>query len=158
MKLNLAELANIAEIASGIAVVVTLIFLIIGIRENTDVTRASMYSRNTDALIRVRDRVAADPDIAKWYQQLFNDELVRSDLEPHQYWQLGMVISNLFSVYENAYFSRQYGALGESEWRRFDTNICLQWRRMPSDIKDVLFNTMTEEFIDYVVDLCSATP
>ena len=41
MKQKLSEWASIAEIVSGIAVVITLVFLIFGIRENTEVTRAA---------------------------------------------------------------------------------------------------------------------
>jgi len=44
MNQKLSDLASLAEIVSGVAVVVTLVFLVIGIRDNADVTRFSVYS------------------------------------------------------------------------------------------------------------------
>ena len=46
MNQKLADWASIAEIISGIAVVVTLIVLIVEVRDNTEVLRVSAYNDN----------------------------------------------------------------------------------------------------------------
>jgi hypothetical protein len=58
--MKLSDWAGIAEIFSGIAVVVTLVFLIIGIRENTEVTRAATYADLLDGLNEYSMQVAAN--------------------------------------------------------------------------------------------------
>ena len=67
MKLKISELASFAEILSGIAVVTTLVILIIGIRENTDMTRALAYDRVIEGLNSVRGYVVQDPELADIY-------------------------------------------------------------------------------------------
>lgn len=48
--MKLSGWASIAEIISGTAVLITLVFLVFGIRENTEITRAAAYDRNIDSL------------------------------------------------------------------------------------------------------------
>ena len=50
MKRQLSSWASGAEIISSIAVVVTLVFLVIGIRENTAITRASVYATSIEGI------------------------------------------------------------------------------------------------------------
>jgi hypothetical protein len=47
---KLSEWASVAEVVSGVAIVVTLVFLAVGIRENTEITRAAAYDRNIESL------------------------------------------------------------------------------------------------------------
>jgi len=64
LSLKLPDWASIAEIISSVAVVISLIFLIIGVKENTEVTRAATYARNVYALIAFREKVATNDDLA----------------------------------------------------------------------------------------------
>ena len=68
MTLKLSDWADIAGIVSGVAVVITLVFLVIGIRENTAVTRASMYERSADRLIDLRNQLLNDPEMLRLFQ------------------------------------------------------------------------------------------
>ena len=154
MNQKLSDWASIAEIVSGAAVVVTLVFLVSGIRDNAAVTRASMYDRNMDALISVRDRIASDPELARIWQIYGSQQSLDEVLGP-QRMQLSLLIVNLFGVYEKAYFSRQYGVIGDSEWTRFAENICIQWERPPADIRETLLRTLTDEFAEHIATLCS---
>ena len=63
MNQKLSDWASIAEIVSGVAVVITLIFLIVGIRENTNVVRASAFSDNLSAFNDFSMTVAADAEL-----------------------------------------------------------------------------------------------
>ena len=62
MNQKLSDWASIAEIISGIAVVVTLIFLIAGIRENTAVLRGSSYSNTLESLNQLQASIMADSE------------------------------------------------------------------------------------------------
>ena len=50
--------AHIAEIISGIAVVVTLVFLVIEVRGNSDLIRANTFNRSIESLIDYRMQIA----------------------------------------------------------------------------------------------------
>ena len=66
MTQKLSDWASIAEIVSGIAVVVALVFLVVGIRENTEMARASMYERTFDSLNQWRMDIANNDALLEW--------------------------------------------------------------------------------------------
>ena len=67
MKQRLSDWASYAEIASGIAVVVTLIILVIGIRENTEITRTAMYAGTLDQFNAFETAILLDSDLRQIY-------------------------------------------------------------------------------------------
>jgi hypothetical protein len=155
MALKLSDWADIAGILSGVAVVITLVFLVIGIRENTAVTRASMYERSVDRLIDLRNQTLNDPDIARLFQAFLDG---RSDaVDGIDLIRLRQLVLNQAQVYEQAYFARQYGVLGDAEWRRFERQICAAYpraRRFP-DIFAAMSVVMTEEFMTFMETHCT---
>jgi hypothetical protein len=116
MKLQSWALA--AEIVSGIAIVLTLVFLAMEIRENSAITRAAAYDRNIDSLNTWRLSMASDPELARIWSDITHSDATAQEL------QGGFVPSALWGIYENAYHSKQYGILGPSEWGRFEVQIC----------------------------------
>jgi len=156
MKLKLSDWANLAEIVSGVAVIVSLIFLILGIRENTEITRAAAYDRNIDALNLLRSEVVRDSETARrWHAY----ETGQADsLEGIDRMQLNNQINITFSNYEKAYFNHQYGVLGDSEWTRYERQICINQERLDSlpDLKADMETVVTDEFVEYMADLCSS--
>jgi hypothetical protein len=151
---KLSDWANIAEIISGVAVIVTLIFLILGIRENTEVTRAAAYDRNIDALNLLRTEVVRDSEIARrWYAYETGQAAA---LEGIDRLQLNNQINITFSNYEKAYFNHKYGVLGDSEWTRYERQICINLRRLEPlpDLKADMATVVTDEFVEFMQDLC----
>ena len=154
MNKKLSDWASIAEIISGFAVVVTLIFLILGIKENTEVTRASMYLRSTDKIIEWRNLMISDPEVA----QLLNAFHVGDyeGISEVNASRQSLLVLNIFQIYEQAYFAEQYGFMGRAEWSRFEVNICYFYddiQASPS-IFNRVNGVMTEEFSNFMGDLC----
>jgi hypothetical protein len=154
MNLKLSDWASIAEIVSGIAVVVSLIFLIVGIRENTEVMRAAAYDRNIDALNATRAQIIADDEQARLW--LAYETGQASNLESVDRLQLNTTINMVFGNYEKAYFNRKYGVLGESEFTRYERQICINFKRLDDlpDLKADMATVVTVEFLDYIESLC----
>jgi hypothetical protein len=156
MNQKLSDWASIAEIVSGIAVLVTLVFLVLGIRENTEVTRAMAYDRNIDSLSEVRREIVTNSDAARLWQAFQDDDIER--LEPQDSVRLRQLVFWLFGVYEKSYFANQYGVLGLSEWNRFAYQTCLQYEHVlasPSLLPG-LRAILTTEFIDYIEATCGS--
>lgn len=154
MKLKLADWASIAEVVSGIAVVVSLIFLIAGIRDNTEVTRAAAYDRNVDGLIAFRADVATDDALARLWLAYESGET--GQLDDIERLQLNNLINWVFGNYEKAYFNHKYGVLGDSEWTRYERQICINQERLKDvpDLKADMATVVTDEFFDYIEGLC----
>jgi hypothetical protein len=154
MSLKLSDWADIAGIVSGIAVVVTLVFLVIGIRENTAVTRASMYERSADRLIDFRNQTINDPELGRLFQAYVDSR--PEGVEGIDRFRLRQLVLNQFQTYEQAYFARQYGVLGDAEWRRFERQICEAYPRAQvfPDFFQILGFVMTEEFMAFAKQSC----
>jgi hypothetical protein len=154
MRLKLSDWASIAEVVSGIAVVISLIFLIVGIRENTEITRAAAYDRNVDGLIAFRADIARDDELAQLW--LAYESGKSAKLEGIDRLQLNNLINLAFGNYEKAYFNRKYGVLGESEWTRYERQICINLERLKDlpDLKADMATVVTDEFAEYMEDLC----
>lgn len=155
MNQKLSKWASIAEIASSIAVVVTLVFLLVGVQENTEIVRAATYDRNIDSLNETRGWIANNPDLAMLYRAFMNDESAEID-EP-QITQLNLLMNALFGNFEKAYFAYQYGHIGDAEWSRFDKQICIQYSHMvtgPAILIESLQRASAEEFLGYIRSTC----
>lgn len=155
MNQKLRDWASVAEIASGIAVVVTLVVLIFGIRENTDVMRASMYSESINSLNQWRDSIFQSREAAGIWEAFRTGEV--DQLDALDMTRLVQTVSTIFGIYEHSYFSWERALIGDSEWERFETQICFQYERLirvPRLVSGFELS-FTEQFRTYVSDLCS---
>jgi hypothetical protein len=157
MNQKLSDWASIAEIASGIAVVVTLVVLIAGINENADMTRALVFDRNIDGINEVRSYLVQDRELAELMIVYFDgtgfQDLARADQARVRFY-----LQMVFGAYEKAYFASQYGVMGEAEWARFEAAVCRQLVRLDEqpDIRRNIVTTVTAEFIEQMDRACKA--
>jgi len=153
MKLKLSEWASLAEVVSGIAVLVTLVFLIMGIRENTDVTRASMYDSSLMSLNDLERTAMADPDLLRVYMAWVTGQAVR--LEGDDRNRLSLLVVAQFRVFDSVHSRQRYGLLGESEWQRFRPIICTAYGRAQEAGLELQVTQMTSSsFSEYVETAC----
>jgi len=141
--------AHVAEIFSGIAVFITLVFLVLEVRGNSDLIRANTFNRSIESLIDYRMQIASNDESLKVmavHWGIDSADLLRRQL----------LVVNLWSIYEKTYFSRQYGLVGPAEWERFESRICGYVKR-EDGLKfwsENVANFMTDEFRDYVTSHC----
>ena len=154
MNKKLSDWASIAEIVSGIAVLITLIFLVLGIRENTAVTRAAAFDRNIDSINQIAITLARDEELMRLFQYYQDDHLDIDELSSEEWARVRAIVRSILRIYESAYYSNQYGTLGLSEWSRFERQDLSPPSRMDmvqwNDIESVL----TQEFANYVDKSC----
>ena len=151
MKPKLSDWVDLAEIVSGIAVVVSLVFLILGIQENTDVTRFSVYANLIDE-INENDRIKlTNPEVGAAWEAYANETTKELSAEDLSRVRLQAVL--VFRSYEKAFFARKYGVIGEAEWSRFQRLTCLHDARVRSagiSVEAIL----TSEYMDYIRSEC----
>ena len=154
---GLAVAAQLAEILASLAVLITLVFLVVEVRQNTEVTRAAAYDRSVDALNAWRLTIAGDPDLsARWQAYVTNDLEAHPDLADIR---LQLLLNTIWAIYESAYYANQYGLLGASEWERHRVLTCVRYRTdrprwtepfVGQSLRDIL----TPEFVSYVESAC----
>ncbi len=147
-KERLKQWAQYAEIVSGVAVVVTLVFLIIEVRGNSDLIRANTFNRNIESLIDLRTEIAGnDASLAAiaGYWGIDDKEVLREQL----------LVVNLWSIYEKTFYSYQYDLVGEAEWERFQTRICGYRESRGEYWETNVSQFLSDEFRDFVVETCA---
>ena len=153
MNQKLSDWANLAQIVSGVAVVITLVFLILGIRDNTDVTRAAMYQQSTVSLTEFRRDILRDPEIARLYDAFLSNQA--ENIDGLDRVRLNQLVLNIFQISENAFFVRRRGLLGDAEWSRFENSICGNYALVRSaKMTQALQRVMTEDFMEYIDSSC----
>ena len=97
-----------------------------------------------DGLTQWRLTMASDPELATlWEAYNFGGE--RSED-----FRLNLLVSTLWGIYENAYYSNQRGLFGRSEWERFERQVC---RNAARDLP-LIGNLLTEEFRAFAESGC----
>jgi hypothetical protein len=153
MNKKLSDWASIAEIIASVAVVVTLIVLIIGVRENSALVRASAYSDNLQSISDLQAVILSDPDAVRAYTSFINSDA--SGLDDEDRMRVLLILLSMFRSYESAYFNERYGLLGEQEWERFGGNICFfLGRALSFGTEGPIRDTVTDEFMTYVEERC----
>ena len=146
-----AKWAAVAEILSGIAVVVTLVFLVFEVRGNTNVVRATAFERNIRPMSDFRLMLAQDADLA---------ELNQASLSPDGYSALSAadqlaarhLSASIFLNYENAYYARKYELLGEDEYQRFIFFACFNLGRFGNEMRSGVVAPLTSEYIEHLAE------
>jgi len=155
MNEKLQRWSLIAEIVGGLAVVVTLIVLIIEVRENSELTRTSAYQQEIQNFNDWRNNIIASPDQVR----VFGSWARREEI-PNQQTDDGMlltlILQNLFTSYESGFYSRDAGILGESEWDRVQRNICYEYQRAISEESywGIIAPRLSTRFLSYMETDC----
>ena len=105
--MSIQEWAAIAEIVSAVAVVASLVYLAVQIRQNTHglsmnlkSTELAAFERNVDAGNRIREIFILNPDISELFAR---GRSSYTDLGSSDKIRFDMLLSNVFSAFQGAY-------------------------------------------------------
>jgi len=117
--MTLEQLANIGEIIGGIGVVISLVYLAIQIRANTEAERTSTYQSIVSDFGALNNTMASTPELSHMfveamedYHQLSSDDKAR----------ISQLFFQCFRYFENMFYQHQKGFLDEEVW--------IGWKRL----------------------------
>jgi hypothetical protein len=156
---KLKKWVPIAELVSAAAVIITLAFLVVGMRENTNALQAQTYQELMRDINTWRSSIR-DSATAITLDQL---EEIMANGSSEEIGVIRITFLELWGIYEAAFFARERGVLGDNEWGRFAVMICFQ-RRGP--VEQALWGAehgglppltrlLTPAFIEYVDKECN---
>ncbi len=118
--MTLADLAAIGSFISGVAVVVTLIFLLLQMRQNTQAVRAAASQAHAANFQQLLNPMIEHADVARLFrigmggvEPLTDDERTRFLL----------ICSGIFRFYEAARLQWRHGQLDDEHWGSVDTQL-----------------------------------
>ena len=116
--MNLESLAAIAEIVSGIAVLISLVFVIVSIRQNTKSQKVLAVDSLTAAIAAINVPAIESPEIGSAVARATEDWNAASREEraiAHFF------LFSYFKLSENAWYLRQSGVLDQGQWLGWET-------------------------------------
>ena len=126
--MSLEDLGNLGEFVAAVAVVVSLIYLAVQIRQNTQQikqsissVKASAYQTSLSSAAGFIVNVAQDPDLADIYRRGLQGE----SLNETEWIRFRFVMSNLFAHYEHLYYQHRAGLAEPDYWESRAAN--MEW-------------------------------
>lgn len=118
--MSLSDLAALGSFVSGVAVVVTVIFLLLQMRQNTQAIRAAASQAHAANYQSLLASIVEDGDVARlWRVGLIDIEKLNDD-EKTRFVALS---SGLFRFFEAARLQWRHGQLDAEHWHSIDSQI-----------------------------------
>ncbi len=111
--MTLENLGNLGDFVGGIGVIVTLVYLAIQIRSNTQTVRAASLESVVNSHSQFLDRLASDPEVSRiWFSGLWADAQLTEE-------EGDRLLALLFSAvrrWESAFHNVRTGTIEHSSW------------------------------------------
>lgn len=121
--MTLSQLSDFGQTIGGIAVVASLVYLAIQVRQNTRGVEASTLHQNTDLWIAAFLRLA-EPEIAAAYVA---GMAANPDIRPLHYTQFFLICRAVFLAFENQYYQMRRGVLDPETYAAYQRSISTQF-------------------------------
>ena len=113
--MTLESLGNVGEFVGGLAVIISLLYLALQIRQNSKTVRVAAYQSFNEANDRVLLAMAQGPPAAETMTKGLPD--LRA-LDPAENFQFTTLVVSLLNSLQTAYFQHRDGLLPDDLWRR----------------------------------------
>ena len=118
--MDIPELGAIGELVGGVAVVASLLYVGIQLRQNTALSRAATASESLNQSAEFSQAVALDRDTAALYFRGIEEP---DSLDRDEKSQFFFILMAIMRRYENSEFQLRQGLLPQSSWQGFHGNL-----------------------------------
>ena len=115
--MSLEDLGNIGEFVAAVAVVISLVYLAIQIRQNTRSVRVASYQSWFDSYSNFSNTVLASPELDALFHRGTSDP---GKLTPEERRHFNGLARRIFRLFENLYYQRLQGMI--------DADLYASWR------------------------------
>jgi len=138
--MTLENLGNLGEFIAAVAVVVSLIYLALQIRQNTRSVRDSAFQGVVHTVAELTMRLGTNPQSIAILRRGVQSP---DDLSKDEWSQFSILLHGIFNNYQNYYWMRERGLLDDSVWTPTVNNLRLQmklpgfqtwWKRYPLEL------------------------
>ena len=111
--MTLDQLANIGEIIGSIAVIVSIVYLAIQIRTNTEAERTGTYQAIVSDFGALNNTMASTPELSHLFVQAMESY---HPLSADEKARISQLFFQCFRFFENMFYQNQKGYLDEEVW------------------------------------------
>ena len=153
---DLESLANLGEIIGAVAVVVSLIYLAVQVRQNTQAQRTENFSRALDRVAALQAALSQDSEASVIFAKGVADP---TKLTPKERMQFTWAMYELFGAFEFMFLASKTNAIPEEIWQRWSSAVAF-WLSFSGvqvwwKVRPIPF---TDSFSSYVESLLESNP
>ena len=146
-KRSLSDWAAIAEIVGTVIVVVSLVFVVVSIRQNTLQLQLQNENYLFDEMNESLDSIVNDPSFADISFRFVNDQ----ELSPTEQMRYTASLYRRVNLWEMSYFWHRDGYLARQKWEDWDDFFAVDLDvYMPHDLWVEMRSAYTPEFVEHV--------
>jgi hypothetical protein len=113
---SLSDLGNIGEFLGGLAVIISIIYLAVQVRQNTRAIHSSRYQDATDSVAAFYSLIAQDADVAALFNSGLRDAGSLDETDSRRF---AALLNSVFSHFENLHFQNEQGTIDAQLWQRW---------------------------------------
>jgi hypothetical protein len=125
--LDLQTFANLGDFLGGLAVIVSLVYLALQVRQNTQSLRTENYGRALDRVSSIQSQLSRDTELARFFSKGVVDT---SKLTPAERIQFTWALYEAFGAFEFMFHASRTRALPEEVWARWSSTLAW-WLSFP---------------------------
>jgi hypothetical protein len=154
-KRPLSDWASLAEIIASIAVVISLLFVGIQVRDNTAEVQSSQSNGLYEAIRDIDLTLLSNPYLMDAVNKGLNGR--RSEMSDEEIFYFRFYLGQLFTVWEQAYFRANDGSISNEYYQGWEETFSVYLRGgvSPDDLDSVL-SWFDEEFRSRVLDVAKS--
>lgn len=114
--MTLSELANVGEILGGLAVLVSIIYLILEVRRNTRTARSAAAWNATVTLAELCEGLSHNRELSALIIRSLDEDARPEDLTPEEFAEFLMFFRSVFFKYEAQWYLWKEGTLTDEMW------------------------------------------
>ena len=154
--IDLQYLANLGEVVGAIVVILSLIYLAIQVRQNTQAQRTENYSRALDRLAAMQSMLSQDGETSHIFSKAVLDT---SKLTSQERVRFTWSMYEAFGAFEFMFHASRTNAIPKEVWTRWSSGVAW-WLSFPGvqtwwQVRPVAF---TESFTAFVESLLKDNP
>ena len=125
--ISLQTLADLGELVGGLGVVVSLVYLALQVRQNTQSLRTENYGRALDRISAMQSQLSRDTELSRFFAKGVVDV---SQLTPIERIRFTWALYEAFGAFEFMFDAARTGALPEAVWMRWSPTVAW-WLSQP---------------------------
>ena len=143
MKTKIAEWAPVGELIGAVAIVVSLVFVGLEIRGNTQATQAATFQEHMGFEIQILSALGTNPEAGSAYDTTWDemDSLSESELRSKVFMSLATM-----RLWEGFYLQWRAGTLSDEAWLAREPLIRQQVGAFPSEVFPGAFSGAFQEY------------
>ena len=141
--IDLQYLANLGEVIGAVVVILSLIYLAIQVRQNTQAQRTENYSRALDRVAAMQSMLSQDGEMSLIFSKAVLDS---SKLTPQERVRFTWSMYEAFGAFEFMFHASRTNAIPAEVWTRWSSGVAW-WQGLPFPFTDS-FTTFVESLLE----------